>query len=220
VIVILALSAISAPLIAPFDPNVQNLTARFEAPGRDHWLGTDRFGRDILSRAIWGTRISLVIAITAVLIGLTVGTVLGLVAGYYGGLVDRVISRIVDILLAYPTILLALILMAVLGAGFTSVIVAVGIATAPTIARIVRAETLSVMSRDYVLAARAIGVNPSRIMLRHVLPNCVATIIVAASLFTADAVLVESSLSFLGFGVPPPTATWGGMLAEGRIALI
>jgi peptide/nickel transport system permease protein len=220
IVILMTLSALLAPVISPFDPATQDLTARFDSPNGEHLLGTDRFGRDILSRALWGTRISLVIASVAVLIGLTAGTVLGLSGGYFGGPVERVLSRIVDILLAYPTILLALALMAILGAGLESVILAVGIATAPTIARLVRAETISVMSRDYVLAARASGVGDARIMIRHVLPNIASTIIVMASLYTADAVLVESSLSFLGVGVPPPTATWGGMLAESRVALI
>lgn len=205
-----------APLIAPHDPSALAAGPRLSSPSWQHLMGTDEFGRDIFSRAIFGTRLSLLVAFASVAISSTLGTLIGIVAGYRQGFVDTLLMRGVDILLAFPGIMLALAIAALLGTGMTSVILAVGISGIPLFSRVVRGSVLSVSKQDYVLAARAVGCSTSRIMRSHILPNVVGTAIVLATLQMAYAVLVSSSLSFLGVGVQPPTPEWGAMANAGR----
>ena len=207
--------AIGAPWLAPFDPVEINLVGR-QPPGGDFILGTDRLGRDILSRIMFGARISLMVGIVSVAIGLTTGTFLGLIAGYYGGRLETVIMRFVDALLAFPGILLALVVIAALGPSLINVMIAVGISTVPEYARLARASVLSVKERPFVEAARAFGAYDGRIMLKHVLPSVRAPLIVLSTLQVGTAILVGSGLSFLGMGAQPPTPEWGLMTASGR----
>ena len=192
---------------------------RLRPPGDPHWLGTDGYGRDILSRIIWGSRISLTVGVVAVAIGATLGILVGLVAGFFGGGVDNLLMRIIDILLVLPTILLALVIVAMLGPGVFNLMIAVGIANAPRFARVIRAEVLAVKQMVFVNAASALGASSIRLMARHILPNTLASILVLSTLRIAQAITTEASLSFLGLGVPPPTPTWGSMIADGRIYL-
>lgn len=216
IIVVFFLTAVLAPYIAPYDPAVIELSNRLKGPSAEHWLGTDELGRDVFSRIIIGARITLVITMGAVGLALLMGTVMGLVAGYYGGSVDNLISRIIDVLMAMPGFLLAVAIIAVLGVGTTNVIIAVGIYSIPTFARIARASTLSARKQDYILAAEALGARHRSIMLRHITPNILPPIIVQATLRLATAILSASSLSFLGLGPQPPTPEWGAMLSAAR----
>jgi len=208
--------AIFAPIISPYDPNEINLGATLQPPSSQHLLGTDRMGRDILTRIIYGTRISLLVGIIAVGISGLLGVIFGTLAGYYGGYVDGIIMRIVDVLLAFPSILLAIALVAVLGASLFNIMLAIGIVNWVGYARVVRGEFLSLKNKEFVSAARAMGANTFRIIFKHMLPNCIAPIIVMATLGMAGAIITESSLSFLGLGVQPPTPSWGEMLNTGR----
>lgn len=217
VLVFLAvLVAVMAPWIAPADPNKQNLRERYRRPAWDNPLGTDHYGRDVLSRVLYGARASLAVGVVAVGFGLVVGSFLGLSAGYYGGTVDAVIMRIMDMLLAFPMLLLALLIMAVLGASLLNVMLAIGISSVPNLARLMRSVVLSVREQEYVQAGRALGGADRHIMQWHIVPNTVTSVIVLATLMIARAILVESNLSFLGLGVPPPDATWGSMISEGQ----
>lgn len=216
VLLAIVVVALAAPLISPYDPIRTNQRLSLTPPSADHLMGTDRFGRDILSRVIWAGQTSLPIGLVSVLIGVLFGVSLGLLAGYYGGWVDAVSMRFVDLLLAFPGILLALAIIAVLGASLSNLMIAVGIASIPDYVRITRGAVLSVKQREFVLAARVIGARGPGIMLRHILPNVVAPIIVLATLGTAAAIITGSALSFLGLGIKPPTPEWGNMLAEGR----
>lgn len=213
--IMLALVAFAAPLVAPHNPLNQHLLHRLAPPSSSHLLGTDQYGRDILSRVIWGARVSLEIGTMAVLIGAVGGVTLGLVTGYFGGLLDLVIGRVIDALLTIPTILLALALIAGLGSGIINVMMAVGISMVPGMARLVRGGALSVRHTDYVEAARASGARHARIIVRHVLPNVMSLVIVYTTFGLANAILSEASLSFLGVGVSPPTPDWGRMVANG-----
>ena len=212
--------AVIGPWIAPYDPVQTVASLGLSGPSPGHWMGTDQLGRDILSRVIFGARISMVVAVSAVGVSSAIGTVLGLVTGYLRGWTDSVLMRLMDILLAFPGLILALVAVAVLGPGVVSVIIAVGVAGAPTFARITRGSVLSVAQEDYVLAASAVGAHASRVMFRHILPNVVGPIAVLATLNLAGAVLATASLSFLGVGVQPPTAEWGEMVNEGRNVLV
>ncbi|MFN2362942.1 MAG: nickel transporter permease [Halarsenatibacteraceae bacterium] len=208
--------AILAPVISPYHPNELNLGASLQPPSSQHLLGTDRMGRDILTRIIYGTRISLLVGVIAVGISGLLGVVFGTLAGYYGGYVDGVIMRVVDVLLAFPSILLAIALVAVLGASLFNIMLAIAIVNWVGYARVVRGEFLSLKNKEFISAARAMGANTFRIIFRHMLPNCIAPIIVMATLGMAGAIITESSLSFLGLGVQPPTPSWGEMLNTGR----
>lgn len=217
--VILALQilvAIFAPLIAPYDPLQQNFRAALQPPSLEHLFGTDDVGRDILSRVIFGTQISLRVGLIAVSISSVIGVLLGLAAGYYGGWVDNTIMRVMDVLLAFPGLLLALAIIAVLGPGLFNVMIAVGLGNVPVYTRLTRASTLSVRERDYVLAARALGFSNTRIMLRYILPNVIPPVIALATLGVAGAILTAAGLSFIGLGAQPPTPEWGAMLTQGR----
>lgn len=207
--------AILAPLVAPYDPAALIGRAR-QAPSAEHWLGTDMLGRDLLSRVIYGGRISISLGLIAVALGGVPGVLLGLLAGYFGGWVDTVISRFVDALLAFPSILLALVVIASLGPSIQNMMIAVGIATLPDYARLVRGSVLSIKTQPYVEAARLVGNNHARTMLRHILINANAPIVVLATLQVGSAILIGAGLSFLGLGAQPPTPEWGLMSAEGR----
>jgi len=217
VILLAALAlAVGAPALAPRDPLKQNLGNALARPGTGHWLGTDNVGRDVLSRVVWGTRVSLVAGFVSVAIALLAGSILGLVSGYCGGTLDGLLMRAMDAVLSFPPLVLALALGAVLGAGLTGVLIALGVVYTPTFARLMRGQVLSITARDYVDAARALGAPGWRIAWRHVLPNATAPIVVQASLSVAFAILAEASLSFLGLGIQPPAASWGSMINAGR----
>jgi peptide/nickel transport system permease protein len=210
------LMALTAPRIATYDPVVIDLANRLQGPSAEHWLGTDELGRDVFSRIVLGSRITLLITTGAVGLSVAVGALMGLAAGYYGGLVDTVISRVIDVLMAMPGFLLAIAIIAALGVGTVNVVVAVGVFSIPTFARIIRGSTLSIRTRDYILSARALGAKEGRIMMRHVAPNVIPPLIVQVTLRLATAILSASSLSFLGLGPQPPTPEWGAMLSMGR----
>jgi ABC-type dipeptide/oligopeptide/nickel transport system permease subunit len=210
------LVALGAPLLAPYDPLAQDLGNTLARPGRAHLLGTDHVGRDVMSRVIWGTRVSLVAGFASVAIATLVGSLLGVLAGYVGGRADGLVMRTMDAVLSFPPLVLALALGAVLGAGLTGVLIALGVVYTPTFARLMRGQVLSITAREYVDSARALGAPGWRIAWRHVLPNAAAPIVVQASLSVAFAVLAEASLSFLGLGIQPPGASWGSMINTGR----
>lgn len=217
-ILLLILVAMFAPLLAPFDPLEQDLMAATAAPGVEpgHWLGTDSLGRDVLSRLIYGTRIALTVAFVAAALACLLGTTLGLLAGYYRGWVDAVVSRLVDIWMAFPPVLLSILLVAVMGAGLTSVIVAIVVIDWTRFARVVRAETQQQARLEYAEAASALGMGRGAILWREVLPNVLPVVLVLLSLEMGIAVIVEAILSFVGLSVSTDTPTWGGMIAEGR----
>jgi peptide/nickel transport system permease protein len=212
----LVLMAIAAPLLTAYDPVSQELGRALERPSVAHPFGTDHLGRDILSRILHGARISLFIGVMGVALGLIVGVPLGLVSGYFGGWVDIIVQRIADVMLAFPAILLALSLVAVLGVGLQNVIIAVGISVVPIFMRLARGSVLSIREQTYVEAARALGGTDLRIIRSHVLPNSLAPLIVQATLSVGITILIAAGLGFLGLGVQPPTPEWGSMLGEGR----
>jgi len=212
----IVLSALLAPLISPYDPIKASQRTSLESPGLSHPMGTDRFGRDVLSRVLWGGRLALPVGIVSVLIAAVVGVTLGLIAGYYGGPLDAVIMRFVDLLLAFPGILLALAIVAVLGGSLLNLMIAVGISSIPAYVRITRGTVLSVKEREFVVAARALGIGDGAVILRHILPNVLAPLIVLGTLGVASAIITSSALSFLGLGIKPPTPEWGNLLADGR----
>ncbi|OWU83499.1 diguanylate cyclase [Oceanicola sp. 22II-s10i] len=210
----LAFIALSAPWLAPYDPTKPDFGALLQGPSAAHWLGTDDLGRDILSRLMHGAGPSLVSAFASVALGMAIGVPVGLLAGFLGGWTDTVISRVLDALLSFPTILFAVGIAGILGPSMTTGLIALGVLFSPQFARLVRARTLVVRQELYVDAARAFGASTSRILIRHVLPNAIQSAIVHAGLLLAIALLAESSLSFLGFGVQPPHTSWGAMLAR------
>ncbi len=216
VVALLLLIALFAPVLAPHPPNDQSFRIKLQAPSAGHIFGTDEFGRDIFSRVLYGSRIALRVGLLPVVIALVFGVSLGLVAGYYGGMVDQVVMRLIDVLLAFPWLLLAIGIMAILGPGINNVIVAVAIVYVPAFARIVRGSVLSIKAKEYVEAARAIGQPDARIMTRHVLANAWAPIIVQATLSIGQAIIYAAGLSFIGLGTQPPGSDWGVMLASGR----
>ncbi|MBI2845165.1 MAG: ABC transporter permease [Chloroflexi bacterium] len=217
-----ALMAIFAPLLSPGDPNLQTLPDRLKPPswmaeGRpDHFLGTDSLGRDILSRIIHGSRISLVVGVAAVLFSGSIGVPLGLLAGYFGGMVDAILARIADVQQAIPFLILAIAVVAVIGSSLANLILVLAITTWVLYFRVVRGETLSLREEEYIWAARAVGCDNWRIIWRHIFPNLLPSVIVIATLLVANMILFEAALSFLGLGLPPPTPTWGRMVSEGR----
>lgn len=216
-VLVVVLTALLAPLLAPRDPDTQDLINRLAAPGEHGYLlGTDQFGRDLLSRLIYGARVSLQAGVVAVTIGASVGLVLGLSAGYLGGWVDLVIGRLFDIILSFPTILLALAIIAVLGPSLVNTIIAIGVTTVPNYGRVLRSAVIAVRTREYIQASEGFGASNSYVLVRHALPNVLPPLIVVTSLGIAAAILVEATLSFLGLGVPPPTATWGSVINDGK----
>ncbi|HEX7103080.1 MAG TPA: ABC transporter permease [Nitrolancea sp.] len=216
IFLLIILVAIIAPLLAPYDPIKLNVVDSLQAPSGRHWLGTDQFGRDILSRIIYGARISVAMGLVAVAISVVGGTVLGLVSGYFRGVTDMLVSRLVDVMLGFPGILLALVVIAVLGTNLSSAMIAVGVSGMPIFIRVVRGSTLSAREYQYVEAARVVGCGNFRILFRHVMPNVAAPIIVLATLGIPSAIIAGAALSFLGLGIKPPTADWGEMLSNGR----
>jgi len=219
IVAIFVFLTIAAPIIAPYDPDKQDLTRRYEPPSAQHLAGTDNFGRDLLSRIIWGARMSLLVGVVAVTISLSIGGLLGITAGYVGGIPDQVICSLVETLMAFPLLLLALAIITVLGPGLLNLMFAIGIGSVPMFSRVLRAEVFVAREREYVVAARSIGASHPRIILRHILPNVMSSLIVLGTTRIATAVLTEASLSFLGLGIRPPTASWGVMVADGRAFL-
>lgn len=212
-------TAIFAPQIAPYDPNSFNSGRELEGPSGDFWFGTDRFGRDTFSRIIFGARITVIVGFGATILAFVIGTPIGLLAGYFGGKIDQLLNAATDVLLAFPQLILALFLLAILGQSTNTLIIAVALMVLPTFARQARAPTLSEAKKDYVLAARALGAWSPRIIALHVMPNMISSVIVRASVTLPFAILAEAGLSFLGLGIPVPTATWGSMLSEARTFL-
>lgn len=220
ILLLMIFVAIFAEQVAPYDPYDQDLSKALQSPSSEHLLGTDSLGRDVLSRIIFGTRTSLIVGIFSVTLAATLGVILGLMAGYFGGLIDSAISRVVDALLAFPPIILALAIGAVIGAGMWTVIVALALGLAPSYARVMRGQVLSVKEQDFIKAAEVIGSNNRRIMFRHVFPNCISPIIVLITLNLGVAILAEAALSFLGVGITAPQAAWGAMVSEGQRYLV
>jgi peptide/nickel transport system permease protein len=220
ILLLLTAAALFAPVIAPYDPLGQNLDQDLIPRSSEHWLGTDKLGRDILSRIIYGGRISLLVGITTVALSLAIGIVIGSLSGYFGGWIDQMLMRLVDILMAFPGILLAIAFTAVLGPGLDHVILALCLIGWTSYARLVRGEILSLRERDFIQAARSLGCRPKRIILRHLLPNLLPPLLIQSTFGLAAAIVAEGSLSFLGLGVEPPTPSWGAMLNDGRQFLL
>lgn len=216
VIVILIICSLFPSFIAPYSYDKQVLSERFIAPCANHLFGTDDFGRDIFSRVVYGARISLTIGVASVSFSCVIGVVLGAISGYYGNVVDNIMMRLIDIMLAIPNILLAMSIVAAMGNGLRNLIIAIGIGAISGYARIVRASVLSEKEKEYVEAARSIGASDFDIIVKHILPNCLAPIIVQATMSVATAILSAASLSFIGLGIEPPTPEWGSMLSAGR----
>lgn len=215
-IVILILTALFADAIAPYGVDDQDLLRKFKAPSSEHFFGTDEFGRDIFSRIVYGSRYSLMIGAVAASLSAAIGMLIGSAAGFYGGKADNILMRMIDIMMAIPSTLLGISIVAALGNGIRNVIIAVAIGAVPSYARIVRASILSVKEQEYIEAARSIGASDVRIIMHHILPNCLAPIIVQITMSVAKAILEASALSFIGLGVQPPSAEWGAMLSAGR----
>lgn len=216
IIVLFFLAQALAPKVAPYEPTQMQPGNLLAAPSSQHVLGTDGFGRDILSRLLYGGRVSFVVSVLSTLVALFFGTTTGLVAGFFGGWVDTVLMRFMDIILAFPALLLAISIMAVLGQSELNIVLAIGVVYIPQFARLTRGSALAVRNLEFVEAARALGARPLRVMLRHIAPNIVAPLLVQMSLTISLAVLYESALSFLGLGTQPPTPSWGNMLSESR----
>jgi peptide/nickel transport system permease protein len=214
-LLLILLAALLAPAIAPYDPLKQNILHRLRPPSATFWLGTDSYGRDVLSRLLYGARISLSIGFLSVLVAMVVGSALGILAGYIGGVFDQFVMGLVDVMLSFPTLLLGLMVAAMLGASFENLIIAIAITETAPFARVARAPTITIKRREFVEAGRSLGFSPFRIMSVHILPNILSDIVVVASLWMASAIRTEASLSFIGLGVSPPSATWGGMIREG-----
>src|SRR5688500_8548449 len=215
-IILLALIAVSAPLIAPADPLKQVLSTRLEPPSVEHWLGTDQLGRDVLSRMIYGARISLLIGTVVVGLAASVGTLVGLVAGYAGGWLDEVLMRLTDVFFAFPALILAMAISSALGPSLTNAMIAIAVVSWPAYARLVRGQVLSLREREFVESARGLGASAERSVWQRILPNTLAPLLVQASFDMGGAILSAAGLSFIGFGTQPPTAEWGVMISEGR----
>ena len=215
-ILLIILAAVLAPVIAPYGEAEQDLLNRLAPPSAAHWLGTDELGRDVFSRILYGSRMSLVIGILPTIISMLVGILLGLIAGYFRGTADYIIMRVADVMLSFPSLLLAMVVMYTLGSSSVSILVALSMVNWASVARVVRSHTLSLKEAEYVEAARSIGVNDWVIMFRHILPNCIPSLIVLFTLNVPSAILSESSLSFLGIGVQPPDASWGLMVNQSK----
>jgi len=220
VTILIMLIAIFAPWIAPYDPLVQDSAIRLEGMTSDHMLGTDDFGRDVLSRIIHGSRVSLVIGLASVLLGMVAGTMLGMIAGYYRGKVETLIMRSVDVMMCFPDLILAIVITAVLGANLVNLVLTLGLVMMPRFARLAHGQLLSLTESEYVLAARSIGFHVPRILGRHIFPNIFGELFVAATLWVGVAIRLEANLAFVGLGISPPTPTWGNMIKEGVDVMI
>lgn len=216
IIVIMIILAVISPYVAPYSYETMILPDRLQPPNTKHLLGTDNFGRDILSRMLYGARVSLIVGLGGVAIATSIGVLLGAMAGFYSKWIDEIIMRIMDVMLAFPYIILAVALMAMVGPSLRNVILVIGITRTPRFARVTRGSVLALKEMDFVTAARALGQREWRILARHILPNCLTPIVIMASLSVATAILTESALSFLGLGIRPPQASWGTMIADGR----
>ena len=215
-LVIIALIAVFAPLIAPYDPYTQDLSRINEPPSSDHWFGTDDVGRDLFSRVVYGTRISMLVGVVCEAICVPIGVILGALAGYFGGWVDAVISRIIEIFASFPTILFAIAVMFILGPGIMNIFIAIGVIGWTGLARMIRGQIMQLKEKVFVEAARASGASNMKIIFRHLIPNCLSTIIVVITLDIPGDIMLESTLSFVGLGVQPPDPSWGSMISEGR----
>ena len=218
-VVLVVLTALLARVIAPYDPIANNIRAALQPPSSLYFFGTDRFGRDVFSRVVFGSQLSLLVGLVSVAISATFGTLLGLASGFFGGWIDDLIGRVMDVLFSFPALVLAIAIAATLGPGITNAIIAIAVVYAPLFGRVVRGPVLVERSKDYVEAARAVGVGSSRLILRHVLPNVLSPLIVQVTLTISHAILLESYLSFLGLGTQPPYPSWGTMLQENRTFL-
>ncbi|EEQ94281.1 ABC transporter permease [Brucella intermedia] len=216
IIVVLVLTAVFAPYISPHDPYRVDMNEQFLSPSLTHWLGTDNFGRDVLTRILYGARISLVVGIVPSFISLIIGAIMGIVSGYYGGRIDFTIMRLADMMIAFPSLLLAMVVMYTLGANLFNIFIALSLVGWASVARVVRSQTLALKEKEFIEAARANGSKKTTIMFRHLFPNVVPTLIVLFSLSIPEAIMWESSLSFLGVGVQPPEASWGLLVAKGK----
>lgn len=216
IVMVLIIVGVFGRALAPYDPNTMDFAAQFGAPSLAHPLGTDDFGRDTLSRIMYGARVSLIVGVVAVGIAATIGTLLGMIAGYGSRISDEIIMRMMDVMFAFPTILLAIAIMAILGKGVVNAMIAIGIVYIPIFARIARGEVLAKKREEFVEAARALGANDAHILIQHIFPNILAPIIVETSLSLSFAILAEAALSFFGLGTQPPDPSWGRMLSEGR----
>ena len=216
VVGLLFVVSVLAPLLVPYDPNGINAWQVLSPPSWQHWFGTDELGRDVLSRVIYGARISLKVGFVAVGIAVAIGTLVGLVSGYYSGIIDTALMRFVDIMLCFPAFFLILAVIAIREPSIWNIMIVIGLTGWMGVARLVRAETLSIREMDYIMAARCIGCSNTRIIFRHILPNAISPVLVAATLGVAGAILTESALSFLGIGVLPPTPSWGNILTSGK----
>jgi peptide/nickel transport system permease protein len=212
----MVLIAILAPWIAPYDPTDVDILARLQGPSFTHWLGTDDLGRDVISRLIWGARITAVVSIASTVAGTTVGALIGIISGYVGGKTDMIIQRLMDIIMAFPALVLCLAIMAALGPSVINVVIAISIPSIPRANRVSRSIAVSVKQFQFVEAVKAVGANPVRVILMHVLPNCLASYLIVATSMLGAAILTEASLSFLGFGIPPPEPSWGRALNEAQ----
>lgn len=216
IVLLMAIIAISAPVVAPYDPVAIDVHNVFSPPSKEHPFGTDELGRDVLSRMIWGSRVSLQVGILAVGLAIMLGTIFGSIAGYYGGRVDSIIMRFVDIMLAFPTLFLILAVISILEPSIYNIMIIIGLTGWMDVARLVRAEFLTLKERDFVLAAKASGASNLRIIFYHILPNALSPVFVAATFGIAGAILIESGLSFLGLGVQPPNPSWGNIITSGK----
>lgn len=216
ILTLVTLAAILAPNLTPYEPTAMNTSLRFQPPGQHHLMGTDQFGRDLFTRVLFGGRVSLTVGIISVGLAAILGTIIGLTSGYYGGWWDLAVSRVMDVLFAFPAVLLAIAIMAVLGQNVTNVMIAIGIVNTPIFARVIRASAISIRVQLFVEAAEALGASSPHIIARHVLPNCLPSLVVQTTVAFAWAVIAEAALSFLGLGTRPPTPSWGLMLNEGR----
>jgi len=218
--VFIVLVAIFAPLLSPYDPLEQDSVVRLTGSSAAHWLGTDDFGRDVYSRILWGSRVSLIIGFFSVLMGMIVGTGMGMVAGYYGGKIETMIMRTVDVLMCFPDLILAIAVTAVLGSNLVNLIITLAIVMTPRFARLSQGQLLKMKETEYVVAAQAIGAKVPRIIIRHIFPNIFGELLVAGTLWVGVAIRLEANLAFIGLGVQPPTPTWGNMIREGVDVLI
>jgi len=207
--------ALISPWISPYDPISQDMNVQHAPPSRAHPFGTDSYGRDQLSRILWGSRVSLVVGILSVLLAMAAGIPLGMIGGYKGRRIDNLVLRFIDIFMSFPIVILGLLVLAVMGPGLMKIVIAIGVALTPRIARLARGSTLSIKGKEYIEAARAVGQNDGKIMMIHVLPNIFGDILVMGTLWVATAIIVEASLSFIGLGVRPPTPSWGAMIRDG-----
>jgi len=213
--VLIVITALIAPWISPYDPIAQDMNIQHAPPGWEHPFGTDSYGRDQLSRILWGSRVSLVVGILSVLFAMAAGIPLGMIGGYQGGRIDNLLNRFIDMFMSFPIVILGLLVLAIMGPGLIKIVIAISLAITPRIARLARGSTLTLKGKEFVEAARAIGQNNTKIMFIHILPNILGDLLVMGTLWVATAIIVEASLSFIGLGVRPPTPSWGAMIREG-----